>query len=75
MLTTGVRLMDGSILIEGLGGAVLRSTDGGNSFELHQQADRRSVSAAVETGDDSLLVVGDFGVRIVSVSDMVRASE
>ena len=37
MLTSGVRLTDGTIVIAGLGGTVLVSTDGGRSFTYSQQ--------------------------------------
>ncbi len=75
MLTNGIRLSDGTILISGLGGTVLVSTDGGHTFGLHQQSNRRGISAVVETRDGSLVLVGEFGVRAMSFSDLAQVSD
>ena len=75
MLTDGIRLGDGTIIITGLGGVVLVSDDGGNSFGVHQQSNRRGISAVVEASDDSLLLVGGFGVRTLPVSELTSASD
>ena len=72
MLTDGVRLADDTIVITGLGGALLVSTDNGHAFELHQQPDRRGISAVVEAGSGQLLLVGEFGVKMLPVSDLAR---
>ncbi len=72
MLTNGVRLEDGTILISGLGGAVLVSKDGGHTFDLSQQANRRGISKVVETPDGSLLLVGEFGVKALSFSELAQ---
>ncbi len=75
MLTDGVQLADGTVILAGLGGTVLVSSDGGRSFVLHQQANRQGISAIVDAGGGSLLLVGDFGVRVVSVADLVTAAD
>jgi photosystem II stability/assembly factor-like uncharacterized protein len=75
MLTDGQRLSDGTVVITGLGGTVLTSSDGGHTFTLHQQANRRGISAAVETGDGSLLMVGEFGVRIANLSELTTDAD
>jgi len=75
ILTNGVRLSDGTILISGLGGAVLVSDDDGHTFELFQQSNRRGISAVAETQDGSLLLVGDFGVRAMSFSELAPVSD
>lgn len=70
MLTNGTRLPDGKILITGLGGTLLVSEDGGRSFEVHQQSSRHGIQAAVLASDDSLLMVGEFGVRMLPISEL-----
>jgi len=72
MLTDGIRLADGGIVISGLGGTLLVSSDGGSSFELRPQPDRRGVSAIVEAGDGQLLMVGEFGVKMMDKGDLAR---
>ena len=72
MLTDGIRLTDGTIVISGLGGTLLTSSDGGSTFELLPQPDRRGISAIVETGDGQLLMVGEFGVKTILVEDLAR---
>ena len=72
MLTDGIRLADGTIVISGLGGTLLVSSDGGSSFELSPQPDRRGVSAIVEAGDGQLLMVGEFGVKMMDKGDLAR---
>jgi len=62
MLTDGVQLNDGSIVIVGLGGTVLRSDDGGHRFELTRLPDRHGLSAVVQTDDGRVLAVGEGGV-------------
>jgi photosystem II stability/assembly factor-like uncharacterized protein len=75
MLTDGQRLADGTVLITGLGGTILTSSDGGRTFALHQQGNRRGISAVVETGGGSLLLVGEFGVKTVALSELTAGSE
>jgi photosystem II stability/assembly factor-like uncharacterized protein len=75
MLTDGQRLADGTIIITGLAGTILTSSDGGHNFELHPQANRRGISAVVETTDGSLLLVGEFGVRVASLSELAAGSD
>jgi photosystem II stability/assembly factor-like uncharacterized protein len=72
MLTSGILLRDGRIVITGLGGTLLVSEDGGLSFELKQQSSRRGIQAAVEAADDSLLLVGEFGVRMLPLSELAQ---
>ena len=65
MLTDGIRLADGTFVISGLGGILLTSSDGGSTFGLLPQPDRRGISAIVEAGDGQLLMVGEFGVKMI----------
>ena len=75
MLTDGIRLADGTIVIVGLGGTVLVSADGGQSFTSHAQSNRRGISAVVDAGDGRLLLVGEFGVRVTAFDDLVKNEE
>ena len=65
MLTDAIRLADGRIVISGLGGTLLISSDGGSTFQLLPQLDRRGISSLVEVGDGQLLMVGEFGVKMM----------
>lgn len=72
LLNDGIRLADGTIVIAGLGGVVLVSHDGGKSFELNQQESRRGISSLIETKDGQLLMVGEFGTRVVSPAELLQ---
>jgi photosystem II stability/assembly factor-like uncharacterized protein len=39
------------------------SHDGGRSFTLSQQEDRKAISSVVASGDGALIVAGEGGVR------------
>jgi hypothetical protein len=56
---------------------VLVSDDGGNTFHRHQQPGRRGISRFVETPSGSLLLVGEFGIRVASLAELTapRTSE
>jgi photosystem II stability/assembly factor-like uncharacterized protein len=75
MLTDGLRLEDGTIIISGLGGTILVSNDGGHTFELFQQPNRRGIAAIVDADDGSLLMVGEFGVKMTTLADLMTASD
>jgi photosystem II stability/assembly factor-like uncharacterized protein len=75
MLTDGIQTADGTVILTGLGGTVLVSTDGGHSFELYQQANRRGIAAIVDAGGGSLLIVGEFGVKVVTLADLTTTSD
>jgi photosystem II stability/assembly factor-like uncharacterized protein len=63
LLTDGVQLADGTVIITGLAGALLISRDGGESFELAQQPDRQGLATALPTADGDLVLIGEFGVN------------
>ena len=46
-----------------MAGVMLVSRDGGRSFALHQQDDRKAISAVAPSGDGALIVAGEGGVR------------
>ena len=75
MLTEGIRLEDGTIVIVGLGGTVLVSDDGGHNFVYHAQANRRGISSIFDAGAGSLLLVGEFGVRVATLEDLTTAAD
>ena len=75
MLTDGIRLDDGTVVIVGLGGTVLVSSDDGFSFRLHQQENRRGISSIADVQDGSLLMVGEFGVRSTTLAELTAATD
>jgi len=75
MLTDGTRLEDGTVVIVGLGGTVLVSEDGGHSFVNHAQANRRGISSIFDAGAGSLLLTGEFGVRVATLEDLTTAAD
>ena len=57
-------LDDGSIVIVGNGGSVVRSSDDGQSFSVFNRPDRISVSGVTAAGNGNLILVGQGGVRV-----------
>ena len=51
--------------VVGLSGVVLVSGDNGQSFELHQQEDRKGLAAALAIDTGTLVAVGEGGVRLI----------
>jgi photosystem II stability/assembly factor-like uncharacterized protein len=69
MLNDAVSLgTGGAIAVVGLSGVVLVSRDGGKSFALMQQRDRKGLSAARAVGGDTLVVVGEGGARRINIA-------
>ncbi len=75
MLTDGIVMSDGTIVIVGLAGKTLISRDGGRSFEISQQPDRGGISAVVEHDPGSLFLVGGFGVRTGTLAELTGGAE
>lgn len=69
MLTNGLRLKDGTVLVTGLAGTLLFSEDGGRRFDLRLQADRQGLATVIETDDDGLILIGEFGVTKLPQSE------
>lgn len=65
-LSNASLLADGSLVLVGNGGSVMRSTDDGLTFEVSNRSDRISLSGV--TGDDKgdLILVGQGGVHVAS---------
>lgn len=66
MLTDGVRLADGRIVIVGLSGTVLLGADG-RELRLLQQEDRRGIAAVLATQEGALVTAGEGGVKVIHV--------
>ncbi len=70
MLTNSLQLADGAIIITGLGGVVLVSHDGGQTFLLHQHGNRRGITAVTAATEETLVYVGEFGIRTLPLSEL-----
>lgn len=65
-LANAALLDDGSIVVVGHGGSVLRSSDHGRSFSVFNRPDRVSLAAVTAAADGTLILVGQGGVRLTS---------
>ena len=65
-LSGATLLDDGSIVIVGNGGSVVRSNDNGETFSVFNRPDRISVSAVTAAGNGNLILAGQGGVRVTS---------
>ncbi|MCP1445822.1 photosystem II stability/assembly factor-like uncharacterized protein [Pseudomonas sp. GGS8] len=65
-LSGATLLDDGSIVIVGNGGSVIRSSDDGETFSVFNRPDRISVSAVTAAGNGNLILAGQGGVRVTS---------
>ena len=62
-LMGGTLLRDGTVVLVGLGGVVLRSRDGGRSFAAVTLAGWPGLAAVIEAADGGLRLLGEGGVR------------
>jgi hypothetical protein len=60
-LTDIVQLADGHLLLTGLAGTTLTSSDDGHTFTLHARADRAPLTAAIDDGHGNALLFGATG--------------
>jgi photosystem II stability/assembly factor-like uncharacterized protein len=67
MLNDAVRMPQNGVAVVGLSGTVLLSKDGGQTFTLHQQPDRKGLSAVLPVGVMELVTVGEAGVRSIPI--------
>jgi photosystem II stability/assembly factor-like uncharacterized protein len=67
MLNDAVRMPQNGVAIVGLSGTVLLSTDGGQTFTLHQQPDRKGLSAVLPVGVTEIVTVGEAGAKAIPV--------
>lgn len=67
-LTNAILLDDGTLMIVGDGGTVLRSDDDGLTFSRVSRADRLALVAVAPVSADRLILVGQGGVHIASAN-------
>jgi photosystem II stability/assembly factor-like uncharacterized protein len=65
-LANGALLKDGSVVVVGHGGSVLKSTDKGHSFSVLNRADRLSLSGVSADDMGNLILVGQGGVHVAT---------
>jgi photosystem II stability/assembly factor-like uncharacterized protein len=65
-LANGALLKDGSVVVVGHGGSVLKSTDKGHSFSVLNRADRLSLSGVSADNKGNLILVGQGGVHVAT---------
>jgi photosystem II stability/assembly factor-like uncharacterized protein len=65
-LSDGNRLADGSIVVVGHGGTVLKSTDNGRSFSVTNRVDRLSLAGIAAMDNGNLILVGQGGVHVAA---------
>ena len=58
-----------TIIIAGMGGVLLRSTDGGRSFVMHGQADRKGIAQILAAPDGGVLLFGEAGAQRLSEAE------
>jgi photosystem II stability/assembly factor-like uncharacterized protein len=67
-LSDGSLLADGSVVVVGHGGTVLKSRDSGQSFSVINRADRLSLAGIAAMENGNLILVGQGGVHLASPS-------
>lgn len=65
-LSNATLLADGSLVLVGNGGSVMRSTDDGLTFQVYNRPDRISLSGVTADAQGNLILVGQGGVRVTS---------
>jgi photosystem II stability/assembly factor-like uncharacterized protein len=70
-LSSGSLLGDGSLVVVGHGGSVLKSSDDGRSFSVFNRPDRISLAAATAGANGELILAGQGGVRVSSPTGAV----
>ncbi len=65
-LLTAATPKNGTIIITGMGGVILTSTDNGKSFTL-QQPNRVSLTSIVKTKSDALIIAGERGAKLADL--------
>ncbi|MEQ7921518.1 YCF48-related protein [Xanthomonas sp. WHRI 1810A] len=67
-LSNASLLPDGSLVLVGNGGSVMRSRDDGLTFKVSNRADRLSLSGVAEDDKGDLILVGQGGIHVTSPS-------
>ena len=68
-LTDAVRLPSGKIVMTGLEGSVLTSSDGGLTVKSSNLPTRQGISSALPLGNESVLLIGEFGTSRLRLED------
>jgi photosystem II stability/assembly factor-like uncharacterized protein len=66
-LNDGIRLLDGRIVLAGLAGSLMISADNGQNFELLPQSDRAGIAKIIQVDPQTLVLVGEHGVKRLAV--------
>lgn len=74
-LSGATLLKDGSLVLVGNGGTVLRSADDGRSFRVFNRPDRISLAGVAAKDGDELILVGQGGVRVAAASGAERSQQ
>jgi len=69
MLTDGIAINDLRVIIGGLAGVLLVSSDAGETFKLTQQDDRKGMQALLPGPAGTVVVAGEGGVRTIRVGE------
>ncbi|NER61435.1 hypothetical protein G3435_18665 [Pseudomonas sp. MAFF212428] len=72
-LASATLLDDGSLVLVGNGGTVLRSTDDGQHFSVFNRPDRIALSGVSGQHDGQLILVGQGGARLATATGAARA--
>lgn len=72
-LASATLLDDGSLVLVGNGGTVLRSSDDGQTFSVFNRTDRLALAGASGLSDGNLILVGQGGVHFASATGAERA--
>jgi photosystem II stability/assembly factor-like uncharacterized protein len=66
-------LANGSVVLAGLGGAVVHSADGGRRFTTTVRDDRASLNAVLPGPDGQVVVLGQSGAQLQPVTAAASA--
>ncbi|WP_225422537.1 WD40/YVTN/BNR-like repeat-containing protein [Pseudomonas huaxiensis] len=72
-LSSATLLDDGSLVLVGNGGTVLRSSDDGVTFSVFNRADRLALAGASGLPDGNLILVGQGGAHFAAATGAERA--
>ncbi|KAF1310779.1 hypothetical protein BLX42_12130 [Pseudomonas sp. SG-MS2] len=74
-LASATLLDDGSLILVGNGGSVLRSIDDGQSFTVYNRADRIALAGVSGLANGGLLLVGQGGLHLATGEGADQAAE
>ncbi|HHJ1300001.1 YCF48-related protein [Pseudomonas sp. P1B16] len=74
-LASATLVEDGSVVLVGNGGSVLRSHDDGQTFSVYNRADRIALAGVTGLSTGGLLLVGQGGVHLATAEGADQAAE